>query len=90
MPRGRPKGSKGKFSGEPHNFAFWKLTLKKPEVVNAFLERGSDKQKETIKEMLIYLKRGKKNLPYSEIKYAVKDLEFFERINGEEILKELE
>lgn len=75
MIRGRKKGSKNKTSGEPSNLAFWKITLKRPEEVNAFLERGSEKQKQTIKEILIYLKR--------------KDKEFFERANGEEILKEI-
>lgn len=73
--RGRKKGSKNKTSGEPHNFAFWKITLKRPEEVNAFLERGSEQQKTTIKEILVYLKRA--------------DIDFFERVNGEEILKEL-
>ncbi len=75
LKRGRKKGSKNKYSGEPHNLGFWKITLKRPEEVNAFLERGSNQQKETIKEILDYLKRF--------------DPEFFERVNGEEILKEL-
>lgn len=74
--RGRKKGSKNKYYGEPHNFAFWKITLKRREEVNAFLDRGSDKQKQSIKEILMYLKRV--------------DEEFFERVNGEEILKEIE
>ena len=87
--RGRKKGSKNKTSGEPHNFAFWKLTLKSPEEVNAYLERGSDKQKNSIKEILEYLKRAKKDLPERERKYAEEHLEFFEKINGEETLKEL-
>ena len=73
--RGRKKGSRNKFSGEPHNLGFWKLTLKNPEEVKGFLERGSQKQKETIKEIVSYLKRF--------------DPDFFERVNGEEILKEL-
>lgn len=75
MPRGRKKGSKNKYLGEPHNLAFWKLTLKSREEVNAFLDRGSERQKETIKEILNYLKG--------------KDKDFFERVNGKKILKEL-
>ena len=73
--RGRKKGSKNKYYGEPSNLSFWKITLKRPEEVNAFLNRGSKQQKATIKEILIYLKRA--------------DKEFFERVNGEEILKEI-
>lgn len=82
MPIGRPKGSKSKqyylrqrFKKEPHNFAFWKITLKNPEEVNAFLDRGSAKQIKTIKEILTYIKKI--------------DEELFERVNGKEILKEL-
>jgi hypothetical protein len=75
LKRGRKKGSKNKHSGEPHGYAFWKETLKKQETVNAFLERGSKQQKETIKEIVTYLKRH--------------DPDYFERINGEEILKEI-
>ena len=73
--RGRKPGSKNKFSGEPHNLAFWKITLSRPEEVNAFIDRGSKQQKETIKEILSYLQRF--------------DPDFFEKINGKEILKEL-
>jgi len=73
--RKRKKGSKNTAFGEPHNLIFWKFTLKKPETVNAFLERGSKKQKETIKEILIYLKRF--------------DRDFFEEVNGENILEEI-
>jgi len=74
-PGGRKKGSKNKQRGIPSNLAFWKLTLKNPEEVNAFLERGSISQKETIKNILVYLKR--------------KDKDFFEEVNGEDILKEI-
>lgn len=80
--RGRKKGSKNReyflresIKRDPRNFAFWKCVLKKQEVVNAFLDRGSKQQKETIKEILIYLKRA--------------DMEFFNRVNGEETLKEI-
>jgi hypothetical protein len=73
--RGRKKGSKNKSLEAPKNLGFWKITLKRPEEVNAFLERGSEQQKTTIKEILIYLKRA--------------DIDFFEKVNGEEILKEL-
>ena len=66
---------KYKYSGEPHNLIFWKFTLKRPESVNAFLERGSKKQKNEIKNILLYLK-----------KYQP---EFFEEVNGEEIIKRL-
>ena len=74
-PGGRKKGSRNKFSGEPHNLSFWRYTLKKPEEINVFLDRGSQRQKDTIKEILIYLK--------------TKDIDFFIRVNGEEILMEL-
>lgn len=73
--RGRKKGSKNRFSGQPPNLIFWKLTLKNKEEVAAFLSRGSKQQKDTIKEILKYLKRV--------------DTLFFEKVNGEEIMKEL-
>jgi len=73
--RGRKKGTKNKYAGEPHNLVFWKFTLIKPETVNAFLNRGSIQQKETIKEIVSYLKRY--------------DPDYFERVNGDKILKEL-
>ena len=70
---GRKKGSKNKFKGEPHNLAFWKLTLKSSEEVHDFLNRGSAQQKETIKNVLLYLKRF--------------DPDFFEEVNGDKILE---
>ena len=73
--RGRKKGSKNRSLGEPHNYAFWKSTLKNKEEVNAFLARGSKEQKDTIKEILKYIKRV--------------DIDFFDKVNGKEILKEL-
>lgn len=73
--RGRKLGTKNKTSAEPHNLCFWKITLKRPEEVNAFLTRGSNLQKETIKEILIYLKRF--------------DRDFFDENNGDKILKQL-
>lgn len=73
--RGRKKGSKNRHSGDPHNFAFWKQTLKNQEEVNAFLARGSKEQKDTIKEILEYLKNH--------------DKEFFVEVNGFKVLKEL-
>ncbi len=73
--RGRKKGSKNRYSGEPHNYAFWKITLSRPEEVNVFLNRGSQQQKDTIKEILNYLERF--------------DPEFFEKVSGGKILKEL-
>ena len=87
--RGRKKGSKNKSFDQPHNLGFWKITLKRPEEVNAFLERGSDKQKATIKEILLYLKRGKKTPVEFRSKFEEADIQFFERVNGKEILKEL-
>jgi len=73
--RGRPKGAKKKSSGEPHNYAYWYWTLKNPETVNAFLERGSEQQKESIKEIISYAKRY--------------DPDFFEEVKGEEILERM-
>ena len=73
--RGRKPGSKNKFKGEPHNLQFWKWVLRSPEEVQDFLTRGSAQQKETIKNVLLYLKRF--------------DPDFFEEVNGEEIWEEL-
>lgn len=74
-PGGRKKGSKNCYSGEPHNYYYWKLILKNPEHVNAFFTRGSKEQKLTIKGILEYLKNH--------------DKEFFEKINGFKVLEEL-
>ena len=73
--RGRKKGSKNYHSGEPRNYAFWYWTLRNREVTNAFLERGSVQQKESIKQIVSYAKR------YNP--------DFYERINGKEILEKL-
>lgn len=73
--RGRKKGSKNKHLREPHNFIYWKFILKDNKAINAFLERGSKQQKETIKDVLIYLKRFQPD--------------FFEEVNGNEILERL-
>lgn len=73
--RGRPKIVKFKDYDAPHNFYYWKWILKEPETVNAFLNRGSKQQKDIIKEILVYLKRA--------------DKDFFEKVNGEEVLKEI-
>ena len=73
--RGRKPGTKNKYLGEPHNLCFWKVTLKKPEDVNAFLNRGSKQQKETIKEILIYLKKF--------------DRDFYDDVLGDKILREI-
>ena len=74
--RGRPKGSKNKYSSSlPNNITCWYWVLSKPENVKAFMNRGNDKQKEEIKECLIYWKGS--------------NWRFFEKINGEELLKKL-
>jgi len=73
--RGRKKGSKNKQSGRPVNFAFWKLVLSVPEELQDFLTRGSNRQKECIKNALVYLKGI--------------DSEFFDDVNGKEILRSM-
>ncbi len=73
--RGRKKIVKFKDYNAPHNFYCWKWMLQEPETVNAFLNRGSKKQKDHIKEMLVYLKRT--------------DKDFFNKIHGNEILEKL-
>lgn len=87
--RGRPKGSKNPHQGEPNNLSFWKVTIKNREVINAFLDRGSEKQKESIKEVLIYLKRADKKEEEFRNRFEQADLQFFEKVSGKEILKEL-
>lgn len=72
--RGRKKGSKNKFKGIPENFYYWRITVGQ-EVINDFLERGSEYQKELIKHTLDYLKAN--------------EPEYFEEVNGEEILRRL-
>lgn len=74
--RGRKKGSKNKYSGEPHNLIFWKVTLVNPNAMYQFLTRGGDRVKNEIKEIVSYLKRYQP--------------EFFEKVNGDEILKEID
>jgi len=75
MRKGRPKGSKNKLKGLPTNFACWYHTLKHAEYVEAFIERGNTKQKKEIKHFLKYCKKTEQ--------------EYFEKINGEEMLKRL-
>lgn len=72
---GRPKIEKNSLYDAPHNYSFWKHTLIYPENRNTFLERGSEQQKKTIKEIVLYIKSH--------------EPEFFEKINGEEILERL-
>ncbi len=60
---------------EPHNLCFWKMTLKKPDEINDFLVRGNKRQKEEIKNVLLYLKRF--------------DPDFFEDVEGENILEKI-
>ena len=70
--RGRPKGS---IKGSPHNLAWWKWTLVKPEEVTAFIERGNEQQRANMKCILKHLR--------------VNEPEFFEKINGKEIVRRL-
>lgn len=86
--RGRPKGNKKtikqkknmtklvkKFKkGEPTNYVFWKGMLK-DNLVQQFIDRGNAEQKITIKKVLKFLK--------------VDDCEFFDEINGQNLLKQL-
>ena len=59
----------------PNNLACWMWTFERPEEVNAFIERGNEKQHKEMKQCLIYLKG--------------KDERLFEKVNGKEILKRL-
>lgn len=60
----------------PNNYSFWVYTLSEPKHVKAFIDRGSDKQKDNITHVLIYMEKF--------------DPEKFEAIKGKEILKELQ
>ncbi len=83
--RGRPKGNKGtkknmiratKLVGkkEPTNYVFWKGMLR-DNLVQQFVDRGNKEQKITIKRVLKFLKED--------------DSEFFEEVNGKNLLKQL-
>jgi len=86
--KGRPKGSKKtvrqkrnmttlvkKFKkGEPTNYVFW-LGMLKDNKVQQFIDRGNAEQKLTIKRVLKFLK--------------VDDGEFFDEVNGQNLLKQL-
>ena len=85
--RGRKKGSKKtikqkrnmtrlvkKFKKEPTNYIFWKGMLRDNKI-QQFIDRGSVEQKTTIKQILKFLK--------------VDDCEFFDEVNGQNLLKQL-
>ena len=57
----------------PSNLDCWRFTLKRPEQVNSFLERGNKKQHKQIRDCLEYLK--------------TREPEFFEKIDGKLMLK---
>lgn len=59
----------------PTNLAFWRWTLAKEKDVNSFLERGTEQQLKNMLHALQYFKR-------------MED-EYFEQINGKEIIKKL-
>ncbi len=63
-----------KFRKEPTNYIFWKGMLKDNKV-QQFIDRGNIEQKITIKKVLIFLK--------------VDDCEFFDEVNGKNLLKQL-
>jgi len=48
--RGRPKGSKKKFVGIPHNYYFWLWVIKNPNQYNKFKEKGTTQQKYELKQ----------------------------------------
>lgn len=45
------------FTKEPTNLSFWLSTIKNEEDLNQFLLRGDEKQKQSIIQVLNYLKR---------------------------------
>jgi len=59
---------------KPNNLIFWKMTLKEDKI-QPFLDRGLKDQKKTIKNVLKYLKNM--------------EPEFFEQVEGKQILKQL-
>ena len=63
-----------RFKKEPTNYVFWKRILKDNKV-QEFIDRGSTEQKTLIKEVLKFLK--------------VDDCEFFDEIDGQNLLKQL-
>ncbi len=80
--RGRPKITKKKQvratklvgKKEPTNYVFWKGMLRDNKV-QEFVDRGNAEQKLTIKKVLMFLK--------------VDDCEFFDEVNGKNLLKQL-
>ena len=66
---------KGSCKGMPNNIACWHWVLSYPEKVKAFIERGSLRQKNEIVGCLNHWKNSNNH--------------FFQKINGEEILKKL-
>lgn len=71
--RGRPVGSLGS-GGVPSNYDFWKGLLKENKI-QEFIDRGNQRQKDTIKHVLKYLKK--------------QDSELFNEIKGNNLLKQL-
>lgn len=67
--------SKGSLKSIPHNITWWKWTLLKPSEIIAFIEKGDNRQKNDMRSVLRYLK--------------LSEPEFFEKINGKEILRRL-
>lgn len=59
----------------PTNYNFWRQSLSNPKDVNSFLERGNERQHTCMIRTLNWLRRY--------------DKEYYEKINGKEILKRL-
>lgn len=55
--RGRPKGSKKRCAGIPHNYGYWYWIIKTPEQLKAFKKRGNERQKNELREAIIYYNR---------------------------------
>jgi len=90
--RGRPKGSKKSSHEEPHNYFYWRGILENPNYVNDFIERGNKEQHSLMKQTLEYLQRGNKSIVIHNAneQYVVEDdLNYFRKINGKIILKQL-
>lgn len=62
-------------SNEPHNYNYWRWVLQNENEVQEFINRGDTQQHDLMLHSLLYTQG--------------KDEEFFKKINGKEILKQL-
>ena len=55
--RGRPKGSKKRCLGRPHNYGYWYWIIKTPKHLQQHRERGNARQKAELAEAIKYYER---------------------------------